>query len=122
MVDSIQILLAVVISVLTVLVTVISLAVYQILKELKQSIVKMNFILDDAHRMSSAVAQPVEDASEFIHGVKKGVNFIKSISKFVKDDFLEEEKESKEGKIDPADSGKKLKFFQKNGKSLKKTS
>jgi len=117
MIDSTQILLTVVISVLTVLLTIIGLAVYQILREFKKSIEKINLILDDTRRMTSAVAQPVEDASEFIHGVKKGVNFLKSVSKFFKDDKIElsENKEEIQGQ-------KKDKiFFKKNGKSLKKT-
>ena len=80
MIDTVQILLTVVISVLTVLLTIIGIAVYQILKEFKKSVEKINLILDDSHRVSSAVAQPVEDVSEILHGIKGGVRLFKTLA------------------------------------------
>ena len=70
MIDSMQILLTIVIIVLTVLLGLIGFAVFQILKEFKGTIKRMNFILDDTHKMTAAIAEPVEDASEFVHGLK----------------------------------------------------
>jgi hypothetical protein len=123
MIDSIQILLAVVISVLTILLTIIGLAVYQILREFKKSIAKINLVLDDARRMSSAVAQPVEDASDLIHGVKKGISLAKTVSQLLKKESGKKIKESGVEVVEEKDKfKKKKKFFQKNGKSLKKPS
>ncbi|MFC1711899.1 hypothetical protein ACFLZ1_04960 [Patescibacteria group bacterium] len=132
MLDSIQILLTVVISVLTVLLTIIGLAIYQILKEFKISVEKINLILNDTHRMTAAVAQPVEDASEFLHGVKSGVNFIKSAAKILKEEKEDEKKtvkktEKEDEKSSVTDENqsqeeKKVKrFFKKAGKILSKT-
>ena len=128
MLDTIQILLTVVISVLTVLLTIIGLAIYQILKEFKKSIEKINLVLDDTHRMTNAVAQPVEDASEFLHGLKSGVSLLRAVSR-----YLKEEKKQKKSKTEEvvtkqaADNSKahsesdtKKRFFSQAGRILKK--
>lgn len=91
MLDPIQILLTVVITTLTVLLVIIGIEVFQILKELKKMMEKFNKIADDAHTISHSIATPIEEASGFIMGLKKGVNFFKAISHlFEKED--EEEK------------------------------
>lgn len=128
MIDSFQLLLAVVIGALSIILTIIGLAIFQILKELKKSVEKINLILDDTHRMSSAVAQPVEDASEFIHGIKGGMQFFKALGRYFRD-----EKDKRKSKFtNQADEDydyededvekepkKKKRFFKRNGKILK---
>lgn len=125
MTDSIQVLLTVVISVLTVLLTVISIAIFQILREFKGSLERMNKILDDTGRITESVAEPVEEASDFIMGLKKGVSFFKNISKFLKED--EREKKPKKlassstedtGNGERVDREKKKRFFTRDGRAL----
>jgi biopolymer transport protein ExbB/TolQ len=127
MVDAIQILLTVVISVLTVLLTIIGLAVFQILKEFKKSIEKINFILDDTHRMTAAVAEPVEEASEFLRGIKSGVNFVKTAARVLHNENRSSNDDQKNSinqnqpsvnNDDELKEGKKKKFFRKAGKIL----
>jgi hypothetical protein len=86
MVDALQILLTVVISVLTVLLTIIGIALFQILREFKGSIERINKILDDTGRITESVAEPIEQASEFILGLKKGIAFFRNISDFFNKD------------------------------------
>lgn len=119
MLDSIQILLIIVITVLTVLLTFIGVEIYQILKEFRRGLKKFNGILDDAHTVSSSVAEPVSEATELFHGLKKGVNFIKHVSTFFKE---ERHNHQESGKSDEDDetSESKRRFFNKGGKSLGK--
>ena len=140
MIDPVHILLIFVITTLTVLLFIIGLEVFQILKELKKTLEKVNRILNDTGRITNSIATPVEEASEFLLGLKKGVNFLNSVSKFFKDkdsqkkieeieEVEEEEKEEKTLKskkkptsaAPPAKSstGKK-RFFTRKGKSLGK--
>ena len=93
MLDPIQILLTVVITTLTVLLVIIGIEVFQILKEVKKMMEKFNKIVDDAHTISHSVATPVEEASSFIMGLKKGVNFFKVVSRLFE---KEDEKEKNE--------------------------
>lgn len=85
-IDPIQILLTVVITTLTVLLLIIGVEVFQILKELKKNLEKINLILDDFQVISRSLAEPVEEASSFFHGIKKGVGFFKFFSKLLKED------------------------------------
>ena len=131
MMDLIQILLTIVIIVLTILLAIIGAAVYQILREFKKSIEKINLILDDTSRITAAVAQPVEDASQFIHGLRGGINFLASIGRFFKEknkrknqeinneNLIVDKQETKEISSKPA---KNKRFFRKAGKPLKKKS
>ena len=83
LIDPIQILLAFVIITLTILLAIIGLEFFAILKEFKKTVAKINKILDDTGRISGAVAKPIEEASEFIVGLKKGFSFFSSITKLL---------------------------------------
>lgn len=127
MLDSIQVLLTVVISILTVLLTIIGLAFYQILKEFKSSVERINKILDDTGRITESVAEPIEGASDFLMGLKKGVGLLRFLSKHIKDDDGKKEKKKKafqqiqESEEDSETlTSEKKRFFLKNGKSLGK--
>ncbi len=119
MVDSIQVLLIVVITVLTVLLTFIGIEIYRILKELRQGIKKINEILDDAHTVSSSVAEPISEVSELFTGVKKGVGFIRHVAEFFKEEGGFRTKDKKETAEEHNSEGKK-RFFVKSGRSLGK--
>jgi predicted DNA-binding ArsR family transcriptional regulator len=71
-----QVILVVVITVLCVLVIVFSIYIFKLLDELKTSLQKINLMLDDLKRVTKSVADPVEHASEFICGLKKGAKII----------------------------------------------
>jgi hypothetical protein len=58
------------------------------LKELKNTFVKTNLILDDTKQISSSLAQPFNSFSEFISGFKNGVQLFNSL--FSKNKKLEE--------------------------------
>lgn len=54
-----QILLIIIISILTIVLTVIGIQVFYIFKEARQSIQKVNKILDDAGAVSESIAKPI---------------------------------------------------------------
>lgn len=140
MLDPIQIALTCVISVLAVILFIVGLEVFQILKELKKTLEKINKILDDTGRISESVAAPVEEASEFLIGLKKGMSFLNSVTKLSK--FFKKEKEVEVKDVKPKKpvskkpassksrkksslvktSKAKKRFFTRKGKSLVKTS
>jgi len=69
MIDSTQILLIAVVTVLTILLTIIGVQVFFILKEIKKTIEKFNKIIDDAGVISESVARPIASLSNSITGV-----------------------------------------------------
>ena len=71
-----QILLLIVITVLSSVLTVAGLEVIKILKEFRVSIQKLNQVLDDAHLLTSSVAKPVVGISNFISGLKSGIDVV----------------------------------------------
>ncbi len=64
-----QILLTVVVIVLTIILAAIGVQVYFILKEVRQSVRKMNKILDDAQEVSHSVAKPISSLSGSLMGI-----------------------------------------------------
>jgi len=76
MIQPAQILLFSVISVLTTVLTLCGIQVYYILKEFRESVKKMNKVLDDAGIISSSVAKPVSGISGFLTGLKGGADLI----------------------------------------------
>lgn len=144
-IDPIQILLIFVIVILAVLLFIIGLEFFQILKELKKTLEKVNKILEDTGRITNSIATPIEEASEFLIGLKKGFSFLNSISKLFKnkkkspprensenktcqeqdDVVIEEAKEEespklKEKPVSVKTPKTKKRFFTKKGKNLGK--
>lgn len=114
MLDTIQILLTVIITILTVLLTIIGIAIFQILREFKGSLKRINKILDDTGRISESVAAPMEEASDFLLGLRKGVSFLRNISRFIKED----DKSKRVKQSDGEDEEEKKRFFTKSGRPL----
>jgi hypothetical protein len=77
MIQSAQLLLFLVISVLTAILTACGIQIYYVLKELRESVKKVNKILDDAGIVSSSVAKPIAGISGFITGLKSGAEIVK---------------------------------------------
>ena len=71
-----QILLFIVVSVLTTVLTLAGIQVVRILKELHQTIIKMNKMMDDFQLISSSVAKPIAGVSGFLTGIKSGMDVV----------------------------------------------
>lgn len=79
-----QILLFVVVTVLTTLLVLSGIQVVALLKELRETLRKVNKVVDDVGDISSSVSKPIVSASNFVMGIKSGVDLVNLISK-VKD-------------------------------------
>lgn len=77
MIDSAQLLLIAVVAALTTLLVIVGIQVVYILRELRETVNKVNKILDDAGIISESVAKPIAGVSGFLTGIKSGVNLIK---------------------------------------------
>lgn len=96
MVDPVQIILLVVITVLTILLVVLGTQVLFILQELRKTIKKANKILDNANSITENIEGPLEAISSLVLGLKAG-SFL-SVAKFIKN-FVSRDKEEEERKI-----------------------
>jgi len=79
-----QILLFIVVTILTTILSLAGIQVVKILKELRQTVVKVNKMMDDFQLISSSVAKPIAGISGFLTGIKSGMDvvnlFLKSSS------------------------------------------
>jgi hypothetical protein len=71
-----QIILVIVVTILSILLVIFSLYIFRILGELKLTLEKTNLMLDDVKRITKSVADPIEHASEFVSGLKKGAKLV----------------------------------------------
>jgi len=86
-----QYLLIFVIFSLTTILIIVGIQVVKILKEIRVGLKKSNSMLDDVKKVTQSVAEPVEAASDFLMGLKKGFRIIDVIDK-----LLERRSEKKE--------------------------
>lgn len=68
--DSTQILLYGVVTILTVLLVALGIQVFFILKEARRTLEKINKVLDDANLISGSVAKPIVGFTSFLEGIK----------------------------------------------------
>jgi hypothetical protein len=78
-----QIMLVIVVTLLSVLLTIFSVYVFRILEQVKRSLEKTNTMLDDMKRITKSVADPIEHASEFVSGLKKGAKLVELAGKVI---------------------------------------
>lgn len=78
-----QIILVIVVTILSILLIVFSIYVFKILDEVKKTLVKTNSMMDDMKRITKSVADPIEHASEFVTGLKKGAKLVEMAGEFV---------------------------------------
>ncbi len=78
-----QIILVIVVTILSILLIIFSIYIFRILDELRTSLRKTNSMLDDVKRITKSVADPIEHASEFISGLKKGAKLVELAGEFV---------------------------------------
>jgi len=76
-----QILLFIIIIILTIFLVVLGIQVFLILKDLRQTIVKTNKILDDSAEISRAIKNPVMGLSNTLMGIKTGATFANMLRK-----------------------------------------
>jgi hypothetical protein len=78
-----QIILVIVVTILSILLVIFSIYIFRILDELKSALEKTNSMMDDMKRITKSVADPIEHASEFVSGLKKGAKLIELAGEFV---------------------------------------
>jgi len=78
-----QIILVVVVTILSILLVIFSIYIFRILDELKKTLQKTNSMMDDMKRITKSVADPIEHASEFVSGLKKGAKLVELAGEFV---------------------------------------
>lgn len=83
--ESTQILLIVVVTVLTIILTIIGIQFFFILKEFKKSLEKINKMLDDGTLVSGAFAKSVTGISGVLQGIKTGLSVFNIFKKEKKD-------------------------------------
>ncbi len=86
MIDTLQLYLALIIFILTVVLSVIGVQVYFILKELRQTVEKVNKVLDDTGEITESVAQPVNMFSTLLTGLRSGSKLVKHFKRSVRED------------------------------------
>lgn len=79
MLDTVQIVLLIVISLLTILLVVLGIQVYFILRELRRTVQKTNKILDTTEQITESVARPIESVSSLVDSVSTGAVLTKAV-------------------------------------------
>jgi hypothetical protein len=64
---------------LTIILIIIGIQVALILKEVRQSVIKTNKMLDDTGKITETVSTGVESMSGFVNGIKTGISFITAL-------------------------------------------
>ena len=77
--DTTQIVIIVSLLAITTIIVIAGIYFIRLLKDLNVTLKKTNIILDDAHTITSSVAQPVSAFSEFIMGLKNGMSFFTNL-------------------------------------------
>jgi len=129
MLDLTQSVLIAVITVLTTLLVIIGLQVVNILKEFKQSLEKINKILDNAGIISENIAKPVANFSSFFEVAKGGLKIIEGLVNFLKEKKNKQQKKGQQEKEEKQEQEKEKEkekreslsfrcFFTRKGKKL----
>ena len=83
MVDTLQFALFFILVILTILVVILGVQVFLILKDFKQTVLKINKVLDDAGIVSEAISRPVGAFSTFTTSIKAGSTIVNIFKKVV---------------------------------------
>jgi len=79
--DTTQVLLTIVVTVLTILLSVIGIQIAFILAEFKKTVEKMNKMLDDAGRVTGGISKSVTGMSGMFEGIKTGLKVVNFFGK-----------------------------------------
>jgi hypothetical protein len=77
--DTTQIIIVVICSILTFLMVLLGIQVYYILQEFRKTIQKVNKMLDDGGRVTGTVGDSMVNMSGFISGIKAAISAIVSL-------------------------------------------
>jgi len=77
--DPVQITIIAVSISLTIILVIIGIQVALILKEVRQSVIKTNKMLDDTGKITETVSSGVSSVSGLVSGIKTGLSFITSL-------------------------------------------
>lgn len=84
--DTTQILLVAVVTVLTILLTIIGVQIVFILVEVRKSLEKVNKMLDDAGTVTGGISRSVTGLGGLFEGIKTGLSFVHKFGKKHKED------------------------------------
>lgn len=87
----IQIVLVIILAILTLNLVIVGIYVVMILREFRQTIKKMNFMLDTAVEVTQSVATPITNLSGILSTVTSGLKTFNLLSSFKKRRKEEEE-------------------------------
>lgn len=127
MINLTQVILVVVITTLTILLTVIGIQVVSILKDLKETLKRINKIADNAEVITSAVVRPVTGISRLVEGVQSSLKiaellgYIKKNAKTAAESIPEKIADIKEDITEPTPPGGQStirRFFHRSGTPL----
>lgn len=80
MVTLTQTLLIIVITVLTVVLTAIGVQLFLLLKEMRQTLMRANAIMDEAQELITKISHPAASMNNLLTGLKEGVNLIDTVT------------------------------------------
>lgn len=90
--DSAQIILVIVITILAILLFALGIQVFFILKEFKKTVSKANKVLDNTNIITQSVSSPISSLSGIAAGIKTGATFINIFKKILSSDQNEKKK------------------------------
>ncbi len=74
-----QLVIVISLTAVTLIVVIIGIWLVMLLSELKNTLTRVNLILDDTHQITNSVAKPVSSFSEFLMGFKNGLSIFNSL-------------------------------------------
>lgn len=109
MINLTQVILVVVITTLTILLTFIGIQVVYILKDFRETIKRLNKVIDHAEAISAAVVRPITGISSLVEGIQSSVKiaellgFVKKQAKHIANELPEKAHEIKQNIIQAKD-------------------
>ncbi len=79
--DTTQVILIIIVTVLTILLSVIGIQIAFILAELKKTVEKVNKMLDDGGTVTGGIAKGVTNMGGLLDGIKTGLNVVNLFKK-----------------------------------------
>ncbi len=79
--DPVQITIIAISFILTMLIVALGVQVWFILKEIRNSLIKTNKMLDDGGKVTGAFSDGVENVGGFLSGIKAGMSMFSSLRK-----------------------------------------
>lgn len=83
MIDPMQVLFIVAVTVLTIFLALVGYQLFLFLKDLRSTLKKVDTILDDVDIITSSVSTPVEKLSGLLESFQHGMGFFNFISRFI---------------------------------------